>query len=556
MTDARTVPGEPAAGAVTQVDVAIVGAGPAGLAAAVTCARAGLTVCLLDRSTGIGGQYWRQPAASLASLDARGTPVSRTGRGPVDPRDLRHLHHDLATFEALRERLAEAVGTGLVDLRLRTQVWTAVVSAAPGETDAPGPAADRPAAVDLHVLGPGRGIGVCATTGVAGVVRARRVVLATGAHDIGLPFAGWDLPGVMTIGGIQALLKSSDVVPGRRVALGGTGPFLLPVATGLAARGAEIVGVFEANAPTTWWPHLSTVVRHPARLAEGLTYAAMLVRHRVPFRPRTMIVEAHGRDRVEAVSVRQLDRVGRLRPGAVVRHAVDAVGVGWGFSPILDLAVTLGCATRRGDNGFAVITVDREQRSSVPAVLIAGEPTGVGGAALSLAEGELAGHVVVGDLADPVATAPRSRGASQRRRTVRRDVVRLRSFATAMQAAHPIPAGWAVAVRPETIVCRCEEVDVATVLAAVAAGADTARQVKQLTRAGMGWCQGRTCEPACALLAAGPGQPVTEERASAPATVERRPLAGDTERLVAQPISLGALADLLEASSPHQDRPQ
>ena len=73
-------------------------------------------------------------------------------------------------------------------------------------------------------------------------MRARRVVLATGAHDIGLPFAGWDLPGVMTIGGIQALLKSSDVVPGRRVALGGTGPFLLPVATGLAARGAEIVG--------------------------------------------------------------------------------------------------------------------------------------------------------------------------------------------------------------------------------------------------------------------------------------------------------------------------
>ena len=549
MTDAGTVTADPVMETVTPVDVAIVGAGPAGLAAAVTCARAGLRVCLIDRGASLGGQYWRQPAASpdfLQSLVAREAPVSGPGRGPVHPRDLRHLHHDLATFEALRERVGEALHAGLVDLRLRTQVWTAVVTDAafvtdaPGGTDAPGPAADGAAVVDLHVLGP---------AGVAGVVRARRLVIATGAHDIGLPFPGWDLPGVMTIGGIQALLKSSDVVPGRRVALGGTGPFLLPVATGLAARGVEVVGVFEANAPTGWWPHVSTVVRHPDRLREGLAYAATLARHRVPFRPCTMMVEAHGHDRVEAVSVCRLDRAGRPGLGSVVRHDVDAVGIGWGFSPILDLAVTLGCATRLGDNGFAVVAVDSEQRSSVPTVLVAGEPTGVGGAALALAEGELAGHVVVEDLTDPVGTTARSRRTGQRLRTVRRDVVRLRSFATAMHAAHPIPPGWAAAVRPETTVCRCEEVDAATVLEAVAAGADTARQVKQLTRAGMGWCQGRTCEPACALLAAGAAQQTTREKAPAAGPVGASALAGDSERLVAQPVSLGALADLVPRSS-------
>ena len=193
MTDARTVPGARATGAVTQVDVAVVGAGPAGLAAAATCASAGLTVCLIDRATDIGGQYWRQPSESSGG---RGTPDSREGRRAVDAKDLRHLHHDLATFEALQDRLGEAVRAGLVDLRLRTQVWTAVV---PATADDP---ASALAAAELHVLGP---------TGVAGVVRTRRLVIATGAHDIALPFPGWDLPGVMTIGGIQALLKGSDV---------------------------------------------------------------------------------------------------------------------------------------------------------------------------------------------------------------------------------------------------------------------------------------------------------------------------------------------------------
>lgn len=582
-------------------DVAVVGAGPAGLAAAVTCARAGLGVVLLDRGTSIGGQYWRQPPGSGRSAPRGSVP----GRRPVDSADLRHLHHDLATFEALRDRLGEAVDAGLVDLRLRTQVWTAVLTGerpsrdegsgrGDGEGAPPTSAAAEPT-VDLHVVGPGprssgptgSGAAGSGTAGSAAVVRARRVVLATGAHDIALPFPGWDLPGVMTIGGLQALLKGSDVLPGRRIVLGGTGPFLLPVAAGLATRGAEVVGVFEANAPTGWLPHLATVVRHPARMGEGLAYAATLARRRVPVRPRTMIVEGHGSDRVEAVSVRRLDRAGRLRPGAAVRLEVDAVGVGWGFSPILDLAVTLGCVTVRGDHGLAVVAADPEQRTSVPGVLVAGELTGVGGASLSVAEGELAGHVVVGDLtgraasfasagadgtragtarcdvADGAATGREvARSATiprdvVRRGVVEREVVRLRAFAAAMHAAHPIPAGWADTLRPDTVVCRCEEVEAGAVRAAVASGADTARQVKQLTRAGMGWCQGRVCEPACALLASGDdrhggdAREAGKDRATRGSEVTGRdagPLAGDTERLVAQPVSLGALADSIPAT--------
>ena len=488
------------------VDVAVVGAGPAGLAAATTCLAAGLTVALVDRSVAPGGQYWRQPAPSAAA-DARHA---------LDARALRDLHHDLGTFDRLQARLAEGVELGRLRLLLRTQVWTAVREGDGSlvlHTAGTGPAAPTGPAGPSGPAGPAAG----------GTVRAKRLVLATGSHDLALPFPGWDLPGVLTVGALQALLKGNDVLAGRRVVVGGTGPFLLPVAAGLAARGATVVGVHEASSPTRWLPHVAALGTNAAKLGEGLAYAATLARHRVPVRTRSMVVRAEGDGRVEAVTVQRVDRLGRLVTGTRQVLAADTVGVGWGFSPIIDLAVTLGAATVTSPGG-PVVRVDGDGRSSVPGVLVAGEATGVGGAALALAEGEAAAAAVVDDL------APAARAAGGRRRALARRAAALRSFAAAMHAAHPVPPGWTDALTDDTVLCRCEEVSVGAARHAVHGGADSPRQVKQLTRVGMGWCQGRVCEPACALLVAAE-------------TGADRGGFGVTERLLAQPVSLGSLAD-------------
>ncbi|HEX5968959.1 MAG TPA: FAD-dependent oxidoreductase [Intrasporangium sp.] len=472
----------------TDADVLVVGAGPAGLACtARLLAETDLSVTLVDAGHDIGGQYWRQPAPQPGSKALGG---ARHGE----------LHHDLSIFHELRDRVELGRAEGRAEVLLAHHVW-AVAPAGNGyvvhAVDRGGP--------------PGRERGA--------TLRGRALVIATGAFDRSLPFPGWDLPGVMTAGGLQALLKAGDVAAGRRIAVGGSGPFLLPVAASLAARRATVVGVFEANPPTRWLRELPAVARNVGKLGEGAGYAASLLRHRVPVRTGRMIVAAHGTTRVEAVTVARLDRTGRIVPGSERPHEVDAVGVGWGFTPQLDLAVTLGLTLVPDAGGTPVVAVDRLQRASRPQVYAAGETCGVGGAALAVAEGRLAAAGIAVDLA--------GQGAPKGTRQIG-SVRRLRAFAAAIMRAHPVPAGWADALRADTVVCRCEEVTCGAIRAAIADhGAADARQVKQLTRAGMGWCQGRVCGFSASMLTTGgPGEPV--------------------ERLVSAPVPLGVVAQLAD----------
>ncbi len=464
--------------------VVIIGAGPAGLACAATLLEhTSMRVTVVDAGHGPGGQYWRQPAPSDDPAGVR-------------PEALHGLHHDLATFESLVDRLQAARDAGRLALFTEHHAWT-VVADDDGFTVH---AVDRSG-------GPGRERPV--------EVGGRYLVVATGAHDRSLPFPGWDLPGVMTAGGLQALLKAGDVAAGRRVAVAGTGPFLLPVAAGLADRGATVVGVYEANSPTRWLRELRGVAANRGKLGEGAGYAVSLLRHRVPVHVRSMVVEAHGQDRVEAVTVARLDAAGTPRRSTFRQVEVDAVGVGWGFTPQLDLPVTLGCELVLDASGAPVVRVDAWQRTSRPRVLAAGESCGVGGAALAVAEGHLAAYGIVAE----VGAAPSPEVGS-----LRVEIARLRAFAAAMHRAHPTPAGWDAVLRPDTVVCRCEEVTTAVVRQAIEdRGARDARQVKQLTRAGMGWCQGRVCGYAVELLAGdGAGSP--------------------PERLVSTPVPLGVVA--------------
>lgn len=462
-------------------DVVVVGAGPAGLAAAAEAAASGLTVALVDAGTRAGGQYWRQPD------------------GPaLQPRA--HLHHDLATYGRLTETIDREVAAGRVAHLAGHQVWTLerrgeafavhAVAVAESAARASGPPAERS-------------------------LVARRLVLAPGAYDRQVPFPGWTLPGVLTAGGVQALLKGHGVVAGRRVLVAGTGPFLLPVAAGLADAGAHVVGVHEAASPTAWLRHLPAVARNAAKLGEGVGYARVLARHHVPVRTRSVLVAAHGTESVEGVTVARADGKGGVAAGSEVRIEADTLAVGWGFTPQLELPLAVRCATRVDVDGSLVCVVDEDQQSSVPGVYVAGEACGVGGAALAVVEGAIAGAAVVGA---PVDEALRRRRAA------------LRRFATAMHVAHPVPPGWMERMQPETVVCRCEEVTAGQLRGAVDEhGARDARAAKLLVRTGMGWCQGRVCGYATACLTARwAGTPHD------PATIATRP--------VAAPVSLGTLA--------------
>ncbi|WP_424215359.1 NAD(P)/FAD-dependent oxidoreductase [Streptomyces sp. BI20] len=468
-------------------DLAIVGAGPAGLAAADTAARAGLRVLLLDGAAHPGGQYWRGPDPALGA------------RRPE------RLHHHRADRARLLAALDAHRRTGAVRFLPGRQVW-----AVTGEAGA----------WTVHTTAT-----VPAGTGVGGeggsdagltVLPARALLLAAGAFERQHPFPGWTLPGVLGAGGAQALLKGQLVVPGRRVVVAGTGPLLLAVADSLAAAGVRVPAVVESAGAGDWLRRAGALLRSPDKLVEGARFGLGLARRATRVLTGHAVVAAHGTDRVEAVTVARVDGSGRPVPGTGRRVPCDALAVGHGLLPRLDLAVTLGCAVRTGPDGAPALRVDGRQATDVPGIWAAGETCGVAGVGAALAEGEIAALAVAG--------RPVPAGALRRRD-------RQREFADAVATVHRPRPGAVAALPAHTEVCRCEGVTAGEIRTAAAdLGGGDVRTVKLLTRAGMGWCQGRTCGPTVAALCGRPPTP------------DRRPLA--------DPVPLSELAALAPAPAP------
>jgi D-hydroxyproline dehydrogenase subunit alpha len=487
---------------VMDADVAVVGAGPAGMAAALTAADLGCTVVLVDSGSAVGGQIYRQAQVAPDGSGRLASPVpQRLQRAAGHPR-IRHLAETTVWH-------VEGDGTG--------------PATDPGDSEPPGSVAGQFSLWLTDASG---------RAARPGLLRARAVVVATGATELVLPFPGWDLPGVTTAGAAQALLKGHHVTSGQRVLVAGSGPLLLPVAAGLSRAGVRVMALLESTPLRSSTARAAGLAWFPAKLREGAGYAAVLARHRVPIRTGRAVVACHGSGRVQEATVAKVDRDWRPLPGTAYRVPVDAVHVSFGFSPSLELARQLGCTeVPHPAAPVSAVWHDAGMATSVAGVFAAGETTGVGGARAAELEGYLAGAAAAGYLGRVImgSFAARLRG-------IRAALACDRRFAALLGALYPYPggdpatAGWLTWPEPDTVMCRCEEVPWSAVGEAVAAGARNVRGVKGLTRAGMGYCQGRVCGPVLqAAVAAAAGLPLAD--------------AGDLHaRPVAAPAALGAIA--------------
>jgi NADPH-dependent 2,4-dienoyl-CoA reductase/sulfur reductase-like enzyme len=391
-----------------KADIAIVGAGPAGLAAAAAALRCQHQVVLIDDNASIGGQIWR-------------------GKPSIDNYTAMLTHPRMTYLASTRVVAAPRAGQLLLET-------------ATDATNLP---------INLHYA---------------------RLIVASGARERLLPFPGWTLPGVMGVGGLQAMVKSGMSVRGQRIVLAGTGPLLLAAADTLKRAGAEVAMIAEQARGRNLVRFAISLLEFPSKIKQAAELLWAL--RGIPYHPDNYVCEAVGHQRLHGV---------RLQSGSGSRSqsleiSCDWLGVGYGLLPNTELLQTLGCALD-GDHAL----VDAHLRTSIANIYAVGESTGVGGVDKAVLEGRIAGVVASGSMAD-LPTLLR-----QRRRHLR--------FVQALTRHFALRPEIAAQISDDTIVCRCEDVTHSRL-----AAFGNWREAKLQTRCGMGPCQGRLCAESCAAL--------------------------------------------------------
>jgi NADPH-dependent 2,4-dienoyl-CoA reductase/sulfur reductase-like enzyme len=420
--------------------VVVIGAGPAGLRAAETLVRGGVRPILIDEAERPGGQIYRQPPPGAAR-----SPTALYG----------FEAGKAVAIHAILARLGEAI-----DYRPGALVWNVFQQR-------------------LDTLASGR----------HGALDFDRLVIASGAMDRVLPFPGWTLPGVFTLGGAQIALKAQGVSIGRRVAFIGAGPLLPLVAYQYAKAGAEIAAVLDVTPLAAKLKHAPGLLAQPGTLATGLWYMTRNAVRGLTIRSGVRAVRVEGAGRVQGLWWRDAN-------GAEYRVACDAVGASFGLRSETQLADLAGCAFAfDGVTRQWIPTRDAAGRSSVPYVYLAGDGAGVGGADVAELQGERAGRAVLEDLGKAVDGA--------RVAMLDRKLARQARFRRALENAYPYPAHLLDDVADEEMVCRCEGITAGALRsAAVERGVHEMNRLKAFTRIGMGRCQGRVCGHAAAEILA------------------------------------------------------
>ncbi|MCM2474519.1 FAD-dependent oxidoreductase [Rhizobium sp. CG5] len=432
-------------------DLCVVGAGPSGMAAAVMAARHGLSVALLDERPSAGGQIYRG----------------------LEDGPFRHSAALGAEYQEGSKAIASLRNADL-SVCFGANLWR----------------------VDLSDTG---GVASYGQAGASRRLAFGDLVLATGAMERPVPFEGWALPGIMGVGAAQLLLKTSAIVPSRRLVLAGNGPLMLLFATQLLQLGVEISAILDTSVKVS---RVAAAIRHARglwlnrdKIRKGAGLIRAIRRAGVPVYRNVSSLSASGSERIAAVTF-DGDK-------GQTTLSVDTLLIHEGIIPNTQLSRALGCR-HVWDEGQQCLRpdIDRFGESSLKRVFIVGDGAAITGAIAAPASAEIAiGRILDRD----------GRSDERSRATVRKaaaTLARERAFRPFLDELYT-PRLAAARQSDATLVCRCEEVSAGTLRSALKDGAIGPSQAKVFTRCGMGACQGRVCGPIVSqLIASETGRPI------------------------------------------------
>lgn len=309
-------------------DIVVVGGGPAGLCAAISAASMGAKVTIIERSSNLGGQLVKQTHMFFGSQKQYASV-----RG-VDISGI--LSDELKKYGDNVEILLDATVIGMYEDGVLTVEY--------GEK---------------YIK-----------------IKPKSVIVATGASEKFLAFPNNDLPGIYGAGAVQTLMNVHGVAPGNSVVMVGAGNIGLIVSYQLMQAGIKVKAIVDA-AP---------------RIGGYLVHASKIRRMGIPIMTSHTIKYAHGKDKLEKVTLQKLDENWKPVPGSEIDIEADVMCISVGLSPLAELLWQIGCEMKFvPELGGHVPVRNRDMETSVSNVFVAGDVAGVEEASSAMVEGRLAG---------------------------------------------------------------------------------------------------------------------------------------------------------------------
>jgi len=434
--------------------VVIVGSGIGGLSTAEALSGHGLDILLIDENVHLGGQLLRKSERSSKNIFKFDPDIIKT-KGFSLIQKTRESTHAI-------DRINQAQVLGIFnDKRLLIH------------TDA----RENPDKNPSRIL----------------EVQVEYLVLATGARERYLPFKGWALPGVMSLGAAQILMKSHGVLPAHNTLIAGTSPLMMVLASEILSNQGKVAAVLDANPFSKKLGFFPLIHHHWPKLVEGAFYTTKMMVNRVPMTNCARVIEARGKNNFESVIMAQTTPEGEIITGTETEFPAGALAIGHGFVPNIELAVQAGCDIEyQKAKGGWVVTADRDLESSVDGIYAVGEITGIAGGKKSYIQGKIAGVSILKKLGK---LNFKKQGTS-----LSKQINRLRSlnhkqtaYAGFLNHLCQLPSSAYQQIPDETLICRCEDITMGAVKKAIQQGFKTSGGLKKATRCGMGRCQGRIC---------------------------------------------------------------